>query len=611
MRFLRRFIARLSNSVTKRREDERMREEIEEHLALQTAENLRAGLPPAEARRQAVLKFGAVEAIKEDYRAERGMLFIENLLQDSRYALRMLRKSPGFTLIAIVTLALGIGANAVVFSLLNGLVLRPINVPGGKDIYQIEQGKDPSQSYPNYLDIRDRNRAFDGVAAYEIERAGLDTNGTPDPIWIYETSGNYFDMLRVQPFLGRFFHLSDEHGFNSSPYLVLSYGYWQSHFQGDRGVIGRVVRLNRHVYSIAGVAPPDFRGTEIFYSPDVFAPIVDQEQIEGLNSLTDRGNNTTWLVGRLKSGVTVSQAKAHLDSIAAVLIKTYPKNDEGLHFALGRPGLVGDSLGGPVRAFVAGLMLLAGLILLAACANLGSLFSARAADRWREVALRLALGSSRGRILRQLLTEAVLVSLGGAALGIAGSIALLRALSAWQPIPDSPINVPVSPDAMTYVFALLLALLSGLLFGLIPVRQVMRANPYQGIKQGSDALAGMRRLSVRDVLLALQIALCAVLVTSSLVAVRGMVRSLHSNFGFDPRNAMQVDTDLSMSGFSGDQLPVVQRRLLEAVSGIPGVTAAGISNRVPLNLGWAGSFGLPGQHHGLQALQQGRRRHSI
>ena len=227
------------------------------------------------------------------------MLFIENLLQDSRYALRMLRKSPGFTLIAIVTLALGIGANAVVFSLLNGLVLRPMNVPGGKDIYQIEQGKDPSQSYPNYLDIRDRNRAFDGVAAYEIERAGLDTNGTPDPIWIYETSGNYFDMLRVQPFLGRFFHLSDEHGFNSSPYLVLSYGYWQSHFQGDRGVIGRVVRLNRHVYSIAGVAPPDFRGTEIFYSPDVFAPIVDQEQIEGLNSLTDRGNNTTWVVGRL------------------------------------------------------------------------------------------------------------------------------------------------------------------------------------------------------------------------------------------------------------------------------------------------------------------------
>ena len=197
-----------------------------------------------------------------------------------------------------------------------------------------------------------------------------------------------------------------------------------------------MVRLNRHVYSIAGVAPPDFRGTEIFYSPDVFAPIVDQEQIEGLNSLTDRGNNTTWLVGRLKSGVTVSQAKADLDSIAAVLIKTYPKNDEGLHFALGRPGLVGDSLGGPVRAFVAGLMLLAGLILLAACANLGSLFSARAADRWREVALRLALGSSRGRILRQLLTEAVLVSLGGAALGIAGSIALLRALSAWQPIPD-------------------------------------------------------------------------------------------------------------------------------------------------------------------------------
>ena len=566
-------------------------EELRFHLEHQVEKYIRSGLTREEAVRRTRVEFGGLDQVKEHCREARGVMFVETLAQDVRYGLRMLRKSPGFTVVAIVTLALGIGANAVVFSLLNALVLRPINVPGGKDIYQIEEGKErqPSQSYPNFLDIRDRSKAFDGVAAYEMERAGLDTNGTPDPIWIYETSGNYFDMLRVQPFLGRFFHLSDEHGFNSSPYIVLSYGYWQSHFQGDRGVVGRVVRLNKHVYTIAGVAPAGFRGTELFYSPDVFAPIIDQEQIEGYNALTERGNNTTWLVGRLKPGVTVAQAKADLDSIGAALSKAYPKDDADMVFFLGHPGLVGDMLGGPVHAFVAGLMLLAGLILLAACANLGSLFSARAADRWREVALRLALGSSRGRILRQLLTEAVLVSLGGAAVGIAGSIALLRALSAWQPIPDIPINLPVEPDAMTYGFAVLLALLSGLMFGLVPVRQVMKANPYQGIKTGTNAVAGMRRLSLRDILLALQIAVCAVLVTSSLVAVRGMVRSLHSSFGFDPHNAMQVDTDLSMSGYSGDQMPVVQRRLLDAVSGIPGVTAAGIANRVPLNLGWTGS----------------------
>jgi macrolide transport system ATP-binding/permease protein len=567
-------------------------EELRFHLENQVEKYIRSGLTREEAVRRARIEFGGLDQVKEYCREARGVTFVETFAQDVRYGLRMLRKSPGFTLVAVVTLALGICANAVVFSLLNSLVLRPLNVPGGRNIYQIEQGKEryPSQSYPNYLDIRGRTKAFDGVAAYEIERAGLDTNGTPDPIWIYETSGNYFDVLRVQPYLGRFFHLADEHEFNSSPYIVLGYGYWQSHFQGDRSVVGRVVRLNKHAYTIAGVVPPDFRGTELFYSPDVFAPMVDQEQIEGFNSLTGRDNNSSWIVGRLKPGVTVPQAKADLDSIAAALIKAYPKEDGGLELSLGRPGLVGDMLGGPVHAFVAGLMLLAGLILLAACANLGSLFSARAADRWREVALRLALGSSRGRILRQLLTEAALVSLGGAVLGIVASIALLRALSEWQPIPDIPINVPVNPDAMTYVFALLLALVSGLLFGLIPVRQVMKANPYQGIKQGTDALAGMRRLSVRDVLLALQIALCAVLVTSSLVAVRGMVRSLHSNFGFDPRNTMQANADLSMSGYRDDQVPVMQRRLLDAVSGIPGVTVAGFTNRVPLNIGFSDSF---------------------
>jgi predicted permease len=235
-------------------------------------------------------------------------------------------------------------------------------------------------------------------------------------------------------------------------------------------------------------------------------------------------------------------------------------------------------------------MLLAGLILLAACANLGSLFSARAADRSREVALRLALGSSRGRILRQLLTEAVLVSLAGGAVGLAGGVALLHGLSAWQPIPNLPINVPVNPDVRTYTVALLLALVSGLLFGIVPLRQVRKADPYQGIKAGTTGLPGTRRITLRDLLLAGQIAVCAVLVTSSLVAVRGMVRSLHSNFGFVPQNAMQVNTDLEMGGYKGEQVRMMQRRMLDEVAKIPGVTAAGYANRVPLNIGWNDSI---------------------
>jgi predicted permease len=256
-----------------------------------------------------------------------------------------------------------------------------------------------------------------------------------------------------------------------------------------------------------------------------------------------------------------------------------------MSFSLNRPGFGGDILGRPVRAFVAALMLLAGLILLAACANLGSLFTARAADRGKEVALRLALGSSRNRILRTLFTEALLISLIGGAFGLWASVALLRGLSLWQPIPRWPMHVPVNPDAAVYVIALVLALVSGILFGIVPVRQVLRTNPYQTIKAGSARTAG-RRIGLRDLLLAVQIAICAVLVTSSLVAVRGLMHSLDSTFGFDPRNAMLVDTNLAMADYSDDGVPAVQKRMLDAVAAIPGVSSAGLVDNPPLVEGW-------------------------
>jgi hypothetical protein len=198
---------------------------------------------------------------------------------------------------------------------------------------------------------------------------------------------------------------SDEHGPNSAPYIVLSYATWHSLFHDDRGVIGQIVQLNKHPYTIIGVAPPEFRGTELFFAPALWAPIVQQQQLEGYSSLEERGNHSGFVVGRLKGGVTPSQATADLNTIGASLAKAYPGEDDGVKFTLARPGLVGDMLGGPARAFMAGLLLLSGLILLAACANLGSLFAARAADRSREIAVRMALGSRRGLILRQLLTK--------------------------------------------------------------------------------------------------------------------------------------------------------------------------------------------------------------
>lgn len=509
--------------------------------------------------------------------------------RDLRHAVRQLRKSPGFAFAGFLTLAVAIAANAVVFSLLNQLVLRPLNVPGGDRLYQVEQadGGEPSQSYPDYVDMRDRNRTFDGLIAYEISTAALDSDGKPARVWMYTASGNYFDVLGIQPHLGRFFRGTDEHGPNSAPYIVLSYDYWRSHFQSDPQIVGHMVRLNKFSYTILGVAPEGFRGTELFYAPALWAPVVNQQQIEGISDLEARSNRGRWVIGRLKNGVTSAQATADLNTIAANLTKTYPDTNDGIRFKLGRPGLAGDMLGTPVHAFVGGLMLLAALILLAACANLGGLFAARAADRRREVALRLALGSSRGRIVRQLLTEAVAVAVVGGAIGIAVSIVLLRALSDWHPDPILPINLDIRAGMPTYVVALLLALVSGLLFGMVPTRQVLNTQPLLGIKSEAISWGIARRFTLRDWLLGAQIAMCAVLVTSSLVAVRGMLRSLRSNFGFVPQNALQVNTDLNMAGYKGDQVALMQKRMLSAVEQIPGVNAAAYANGIPLNLGWS------------------------
>src|SRR2546421_712583 len=510
---------------------------------------------------------------------------MQTLWQDLRYGVRMLKKNPGFTVVAVLTLAVAIGSNAVIYSALNGLILRPLNVPHAESLYLTQRGRDKAlnQSYPDYLDLRDRNRSFDGLVAYNISQAGLDTGKNPSRAWVYEVSWNYFDVLEIQPYLGRVIHASDEQGPNSAPYIVLTYAYWHSHFQEDRGVVGRSVQLNKHPFTIVGVTPPGFRGSVLIFSPDFFVPIVNQEQADGTNLLNDRGNR--WLgsvMGRLKAGVTPRQAIADLNSIGSYLEKTYPKDDAQMSFTLAREGLPGDVFGRALEAFLTGLMLLAGLILLAACANLGSLFAARAADRSREVALRLALGAGRIRILRQLFTEAVMISLMGGAAGLWGSVVLLHWLSVWRPFPQYPVNMPVNPDENVYAIAFLLSLASGLLFGAVPVKQVLRTDAYQIIKSGTSSTVG-RRLTTRDILLGMQVALCAVLVTSSIVAVRGLVRSLYSDFGFEPRNAMLVETDLDMAGYRGDAVPAMQKRMIDAMTAIPEVTAAALVSVPPLH----------------------------
>ena len=509
---------------------------------------------------------------------------MQSLWRDLRYSVRILKKKPGFAAVAVATLAVAIAANAVVFGVLNALILRPLNVPDAGSLYQLERASDKlgSESYPNYLDLRDRNRTFAALAGFNVNDAALDTGGDPSHVWLYEVTGNYFDALGIQPYLGRFIHASDEHGPNSAPYIVLSYAYWHTRFQNDRGVVGRSVQVNRHEYTIIGVAPPGFRGTLLFVSPDFFVPIVNQEQIDGSDNLNQRGNRWMTPIGHVKAGITPAQADADLNSIGSDLEKNYPKDDAKLAFIVARPGLFGDFFGAPVQAFLAGLMLLAGMILLAACANLGSLFVARAADRSREVALRLALGARRIDILRQLFSEAVLVALLGGAVGLWASVVLLNALSTWRPIPQYPFfNIPASPDARLYGIALLLALVSGFLAAVVPVRQILHTDAYQIIKSGTMGKV-RRRMTMRDALLVVQISICAVLVTSSLVAIRGMLRSLHSNYGFEPRNVTLVAPDLHGAGYSADTTPAMQKRMITALETISGVTSVGLVDAPPL-----------------------------
>jgi len=575
----------LTGIINRRRLYDDLAEEMRLHLEERTEELMREGMSRKDAEAAARRAFGNTTALEERSREVWQWPTLESVWGDLRHALRLLRKSPGFTFAAVLTLALAIGANAVVFGVLNALILRPVNVPDAKSLYAVNTADgEVFESYPNYLDLRDRNHSFDSLAVMALSQVALDSGKDPSRIWGFEASGNYFDVLGVQPYLGRFFHPSDEKGMNSAPYIVLSYAYWHSHFQDDRSVVGRVIRVNAHPYTILGVTQPDFRGTFIFFSPNFYLPMVNHDERAGDDNLNLRRNRgMIQILGHLKPGVTRNGAIADLNTIGAALAKAYPNEDAREYFSLGRPSMPGV-LGRPVRAFVSALMLLAGLILLAACANLGSLFAARASDRSREVALRLALGSSRKRILRQLLTEAVLVSLAGGALGLVASIGLLRELDRWQPFSGVPIHVPVQPDANVYIVALILALVSGLLFGIVPVRQVLDANPYEIVKAGSTGRVG-RRITARDFLLVVQVAICAVLVTASMVAVRGLARSMRSNFGIDPENVMMVETDLKMAGYAPEAIPLMQRRMIDTLEATPGVEHVGLVSFAPLGRG--------------------------
>ena len=507
--------------------------------------------------------------------------------QDLRLGLRQWRRSPSFAITAVVTMALGIGANVVAFGVLNAVLLKPLDVPRPEGLYNIEQEHegDNSQSYPDYVDFRSRNRTFSDMAVYRLQDAGLSTGTATYKTWYYRVSGNYFDMLGANPLRGRFFHESDEHGVNSAPFIVLSEEFWRQKFGADPNITGSKVEINKHPYTIIGVAPKEFHGNDLFIWPDYWMPIVEGEDYGTTEFLNGRGNHNLWILGRVKPGVTPQQATEDLNGIVRVLAKQYPNTDDDLGARLVKPGLMGDVLGGPAQSFIAGIMALALLVLVAACTNLASLFAARTADRGRELAIRMAVGSSRWHVLRQLVTEAVLVAVVGGALGTVFSSALLKALTRWQPIAGFPIHVTVAADTRVYLVALLLSVGSGMVFGLVPLRQVWETSSAQLIKSGALGTEVTRRFSFREVLLGIQIALCTLLVTASFVALRGMQRSLRAPLGFEPQGAMLAVTDLHMGGYKDAGAVEVQKRMIGEVGQIPGVEAVGTIDETPLGTG--------------------------
>ena len=505
---------------------------------------------------------------------------------DVRYALRVLWKSPAFTLVALVTLMLGIGANIALFGIVNAVLLYPLEVSDPQNLYQFRlkpwtQGKALTTSYPAFEDYRQRNTTFSEIAGYDgFSEGRLSWGNSAKSASGYSVTGNYFEMLGVRPELGRLIQSLDEQGPNSARYMVLSDSLWRSAFNADPRVIGTTVRLNKDSFAVIGVAPARFHGTEKFEWPDYFIPVVNHFDAK---YLADRTGRPVTVLGRLKPGVTPQQAADNLSAIATELAKEYPKTDTEVPLRLVRPGLQGDA-GDVIRGFLYSVTGLTLLVLLAACANLASLFAARGADRSRELAVRVALGASRGRLVRQLMTEAVVLSIFGGAAGLVIACVLLRVLLEWQ----SHGHLAVSVDARVYAAALILTLVSALLFGMIPARQVSQSGPLQAMKSGPVDAMSLRRFTLRDVLVGAQIAICMLLVTASLVAVRGMVRMLHTPLGFQPQGAMLAQIDLSEMEQRGDSLLEKQKAMLEAVQRIPGVTAAGAVNRVPFTGGLRG-----------------------
>jgi predicted permease len=587
---------RLRSLFRRRQVEQELDEELRYHLERQIEKQIAKGMTPEEARYAALRALGSIEQRKEECRDMRGVRLIEELMQDVRYGLRTLGKSPGFTAVAVLSLALGIGANTAIFSLINALMLRMLPVKEPQELalfsYTNVQGANYSFTYPLYQMFRDRNQSFSGVfAAAGVGRARLTVEGTPGEVETVQrnrVSGNFFSVLGVNAIIGRTLTEADDRMDNPQPVAVISYDFWQRRFGLDPAVVGRRITLNDRPLTIVGVAPPGFFGFQIGSRSDIWFPMTE----DGDENL--KHNFSWWIrvMGRLRPGVNRSQARAEidlifrqqLDEIAAARSANWTPTQRRNHFER-RIELESGSAGWTFlrqrfREPLLILMVTVALVLLVACVNIANLLLARAATRRKEIAVRLALGAGRFRLIRQLLTESVLLAVLGGAAGLLFAYWCARVLLSYLP-QQTQVSLDVAPDGQVLVFTLAVSILTGLLFGLTPAWQATRLDLTSSLKDATGKSAGRTRLGLNKPLVVTQVALSLFLLVGSGLLVRSLQNLKNLDTGFDRENLVQFSVDPG-SGYNLEQRVNLHKQLLERLEALPGVRGASFSNISPL-----------------------------
>ena len=585
------------------REDAEAQEELRFHLEMETEKNLRAGMDPREARRQAHVRLGGVDAIREAVRDARGWRPLEDLLRDIGYALRVARRSPGFTAAAVVSLAIPICFNTAAFTIVDSLLFRPLPVSRAAelvDVYTSDPGVErySTTSYPDYLDLRAENDVFTDMAAHSSMVAAVRVDEAVDLVMGETVTGNFFRLLGVRQVLGRLLAPEDDRP-GAARVAVISDRLWERAFGRDPGVLGRSLRIQSQPYLVVGVAPPGFAGMVPVLDADLWTPMtwVGDVVTVGIRSFVDspggtplerRGDRWLFVKGRLREGVTPVRAAASLDVIMANLAAAWPDSNEDRQVSL---TLTDDvrlppQVAGAVNVLLFGLILVVGIILLVACANVMGMLLARAVARRREIGVRLAVGAGRGRLVRQLLTESLLLSSLGAGVALALAWGLLRALSAAPPLLDTiPLNFDFVPGARAFVFTAALAAGVGVLAGLVPALSATRPNLVRDLN-GAVAVArvGGRRWVLRDALVAAQLAATVPLLVLAGLLAREAVAAVGVSPGFDADRVATVRLGLEVIGYQRDRVEPFLRDALERVRSMPGVEAASLASSVPLDV---------------------------